>query len=151
MTKRIMGMMMVAVLLVGGVCATAMANGKRQHGHQFAERRLERMAAHLNLTEDQQTKIKAVFDAEAPAMKQRHQQMAAIRQQIHEINSDGQYHEAEVSKLIGQQTQLLADGMAAREKARLQVFNILTPEQRQKAQEARQAMQKRHAQFRNQF
>ncbi len=93
---------------------------------------LQRMTAELNLTETQQAQIKTILDAEKAKIQPLRQQLRQNRlDQAGSMTSN--FDEAQVRAFAGKQAQLMTDLAVERERAKSQIFAVLTPDQRQKA------------------
>jgi protein CpxP len=104
-----------------------------------------RMARVLNLTDEQREQISKIHAAEREIMKPVYEQMREIRQALDEATKDGQFNEAEVTRLAEKQGELLAQTIVSRERVHAQIWQILTPEQREKMAQFRD---KRHERMR---
>ena len=130
----------ILLALAAGVATSALAQrpGKGFGHHGWM---LKRMAKQLNLTDAQQTQIKGIMSAEREKMKPMMQQMRQ-NQQAQEANINGTFDENQARAFAGKQAQIMTDLMVEKQRMRSEVFAVLTPEQRQKAQ---QLMQERQA------
>lgn len=109
--------------------------GRGMMGHGF----LGHMAQQLQLTDAQKTQIKTLWDAEKPTMLPLIQQLANAHKQMLAITANGAFDEAKVATIANQQSQTLARLMIEKEKLQSQIYNqVLTPEQRAKADQLRQ-------------
>ncbi|HYJ86991.1 MAG TPA: Spy/CpxP family protein refolding chaperone [Pyrinomonadaceae bacterium] len=137
----------IAVLVIG---ATALALGhglQGMHGqglHGRGEDRgngpigpgmIEHMTKALNLSSDQQTQIKALFEAAHTAAEPRHARLQELHKQLEAATANGQFDEAKVRAIANEQAQLMADQMVEHERMKSKVFGILNVEQRAKAEE----------------
>jgi Spy/CpxP family protein refolding chaperone len=157
MRNRIIIIAGIAVLVIG---ATVLALGHgfqgamRGHGFQGMhgperERHggpgpgpgmVEHMARELGLTADQQTQIKALLTAVQTTEDARHAKGDELRKQLETVTANGQFDETKVREIANAQGALMADTIVEHERLKSQVFALLTPEQRTKAEE----MHKRH-------
>src|SRR5437868_11300465 len=100
------------------------------------------MINQLNMTDAQQTKIKGIMAGEKteiqPLMQQHRQ-----NKQAKQDNINGTFDENQARAFAGKQAQLTADLIFEKERARSQVYAVLIPEQRQKAQQLMQERQQR--------
>jgi Spy/CpxP family protein refolding chaperone len=103
---------------------------------------LKHMARQLNLTAAQQTQIKGIMAEEKtkimPIKEQLRQNELAENAKI-----NGSFDETQARAFAGKQAQLMTDLIVEKQRTRSQVFAVLTPEQRQKAQQLMQERQKR--------
>ena len=133
---------LVAILMAvaAGLATSAFA----QHRHMGFGRHdgwmLKRMTKQLNLTEAQQTQIKGIMAGEKTKIKPLMQQLRQ-NEQAENANTNGTFDESQARAFAGKQAQLTADLIVEKERMRSQVYAVLTPEQRQKAQQLMQERQ----------
>lgn len=155
MRKRVAILFSLAVIVVAGaIFATAQSGPgdtprQRQQGGApppppppppppFGLPRLDRLARDLNLTEAQQAELKVFFDAERQALDSLMKKMDQERQQLDEATANGQFDEAQVRALAGQQAQTFVDLVVEHKRAEAKIYSILTPEQRNRFAQLRQ-------------
>jgi Spy/CpxP family protein refolding chaperone len=104
---------------------------------------MQRLTANLNLTADQQTQAKAIFQGArqqshsiAPQLQQQRQAMSAA------IKSD---NEGQIDQLTQQNAQLSAQARAIHAKAMAKFYSILTPDQKAKFDQRMNRMSARGA------
>jgi protein CpxP len=135
---------------LAALAATMFAQGhEMRHGRRGWM--LQRMTKELNLTEAQQQQVKTILQTEQgkvkPIMQQLHQNEHAENAAV-----SAQFDEAKARDFAQKQAALMTDMMVEKERTKSQIYALLTPEQRQKAQELMQQreqrrterMQKRH-------
>lgn len=157
--KIIITISLVALIVTGTVIAFA-ATHQLQRQHRFAgrgfegnadkfiERMLKRAAVVLDLTEAQKQQIKAVLEAEKPVVQPLLKDLATNRQALLTTTDNGQFNEADVQTIATKQGQTLAQLIVEKERVKAQVYAILTPEQRAKAEKLRAHFEERiHEQF----
>src|SRR5579871_2070849 len=129
--KRIVIGLAALVVLVGAVAVgQGMAAG---HGHGgFLNRRIAHLTRALDLTDAQQQQVKALVDAQKPALQGLMQQLAAERQQMLTATQNGQFDQAKVEAIANQQGQTLASLIVARQELQSKIYTLLTPDQRTK-------------------
>lgn len=152
MIKRVLAIAGITVLVIG---ATVLALGHtmprnwqgqgegKRHGEGHGPRRgpgfgpdmVEHMARALNLTSEQQTQIKALFEAVHAAEEPRHARLQELRKQLEAATANGQFDEAKVRAIANEQAQLMAESMVEHERTKSKVYGLLTAEQRTKAEE----------------
>jgi Spy/CpxP family protein refolding chaperone len=95
----------------------------------------------LDLNDEQKAKAKEIRDANKEimrpireAMKANHEKLAALR---------GTFDEAQVAEIAKSQGELTSQMIVARQRARSQIFAILTDEQKAKAKSMREQMKER--------
>ncbi len=110
---------------------------------------LRRMNRELNLSDAQQSQIKSILQAERAKTQPIREQLR--QNQLSQNNGvTGNFDEAQARTFANKQSQLMSDLMVERARTKSQIFAVLTPDQRQKAQqlmqEHRQRRQNRQAQ-----
>ena len=137
----------LAVVLVAGVAVSwaAAAAGAGQRGHGgFEQHMLGMMTDYLDLTEAQQAQVKQSFAAEKPTMTPLVQQLHQTRQQLRQLEQSSTFDEGKVRAVASQQAQTMTELTVEKSKVANQIFNLLTPEQKAKAQKF---MERREARF----
>lgn len=107
--------------------------GHRQMDGKFADNFLAMAKKHLNLTDAQETQIRALIDAEKPKIQPLMQQLAEAHKALNNLDADGQFNEAAVSDIANRQAATMASLVVEHERLKSQIFGVLTPEQREKA------------------
>ena len=131
---------LVALVLTGSVYAVRHARANRNLS--FAERIVGRIARRLDLTDAQQTRVKAILEAERQNVAPLFAQAAKNRQQLHEATANGKFDEAQVRAIAAQQAQTMTELIVAKERVKSKIYNeVLTPEQRTKADQLMQRME----------
>ncbi len=134
MSKRI-AWIAIGVVLAGSL---AFAAAHRAMG-PMGMHRWERIAQYLNLTDAQKGQIKTMWQAEKPTMQPLLQQLAENRKAMLAATANGKFDEAAVRNIANQQANVIAQLTVERERLISQVYNqVLTPEQRTKADQLRQ-------------
>jgi len=114
------------------------ASAPMRHHHEFGYgdhmHMMHFFAAHLNLSDTQQTQMKAVLAKEhatlKPLMQQLHQTHTELRQY-----EEGAFDEAKVRALAAQQTQTLTELTVQYTRIHSELFQMLTPDQQAKMKE----------------
>lgn len=132
-----MTVLALALATAGVVYAgsTGVATDEGPLARPFARRILARVASELKLTEAQQTEIKQIVTDELAGARPLFEKLRENRQRLREAAAGGQFDEARVRELAAAQGQTLAELIVAKERAKAKVFNVLTPEQRARAEE----------------
>jgi len=141
--KSIPILAVAAILVIGGVFAIAQRaahkgfGGHGMHGRQGAMMMLKR----LDLTSDQQDKVKDIFEANKGTvqpifaeLKTNHEKLASL---------GGNFDEGQVTAIAKEQGELMSQLIVARQKVKSQIFAILTDEQKAKAEQLRTEMKQR--------
>jgi len=137
MRNKILVMAGIAVLIIG---ATVFALG---HGFQGMgdgrgknhARMMDHVTKALDLTAEQQTQVKALFEGMHQAEEARQTKREDLRKQLEAATANGQFDETRVRAIANEQAQLMADSLVEHERMKSKIFAILTPEQRRKAEE----------------
>ena len=142
----------LAIVLVAGVAvswaAAAARAGQGGHGGGFERHMLGMMTDYLDLTEAQQAQVKQIFASEKPTITPLVLQLHQGRQQLRQLEQSSTFDEAKVRALASQQAQTMTELTVEKSKVANQVFNLLTPEQKVKAQKF---MEHRDARFQEHF
>ena len=106
------------------------------HGHEFemGEHMLGFFTDMLNLSDAQQTQIRAVMQKEHPVIKPLMQQSRQIDQQLHQY-AEGTYDEAKVRALAAQKTQVEVELTVQKTRIHNELFQLLTSDQQAKMKE----------------
>lgn len=140
MHKKFFIITAILLAVAAGLATSALAQRPgggfgRHHGWM-----LKHMTKALNLTEAQQTQIKNIMaDGEAktrPLMQQLRQ-----NEQAENANMNGTFNETEARAFAGKQAQITTDLIVEKQRTQSQIYAVLTPEQRQKAQQLMQERQ----------
>ena len=96
----------------------------------FFERRLPRMAEELGLSDEQLEKIQAIADAARPEIEAYAEELRENREAYRAANDDPTvFDEASFRKHTAAQNEIQTDLMVAVQKAKAEVFSVLTAEQ----------------------
>jgi Spy/CpxP family protein refolding chaperone len=131
----------VLAAAAGLVSAVAQVTQSGRHGRHSGWM-LRRMTAELDLTDAQQAQIKNILQAEQAKTRPLRQQLRQNRM-AQTGNTTGAFDEAQARASADKQAQLMSDLMVERERAKSQIFAVLTPDQRQKALALMQQRQQR--------
>jgi Spy/CpxP family protein refolding chaperone len=107
--------------------------------------RLQRMANELGLSPEQRKQVRGIYDAARPQTEANRSQLRAERQRLRDADPGDRNHAATVaaaSKRIGE---LTAQKVQQEGELRRKVWQLLTPEQRAKADAKRAEVRKRRA------
>lgn len=129
-----------AVAALALVLTAAFAAGQAeqaQQKHMRGEHGMfgARMAQQLGLSDAQRQQIKSIMETEKPKMQPLMQQLKAERQEMDSLTTSGTFDEAAVRAAASKQAQTITDVAVERARVKSQIFAVLTPEQRTKAQE----------------
>ena len=100
----------------------------------------EHLARELNLSDEQNAQVKAVFDAEHSTVEGLMKKLDDLREQIRAATANGRFDEAQVRTLANQQGQTQADLIVEHERTKAKIYGILTAEQRSKLEQLHERM-----------
>ena len=138
----------VAVALLALVlCGTAMLSYAQQNdehsasgwgdGHRHAH--MAWMAKELNLTDAQKEQIKSIMQSQHATMRPLMQQLAENRKAMLTATANGAFDQARVQAIANQQSQAMAQLMVQKASIQHQIYTqVLTPDQRTKADQMRE-------------
>lgn len=134
----------LAFVLVAGLAVSQTV--ERMHmGHgDFEQHILGFMTRYLDLTDAQQTQVKQIFAEERPRIQPLLEQLGRTRHQLRQLEESGTFDEAKVRAVASQQAQTMVELTVEKAKIKSQVFNILNPDQKDKAE---QFMDRREERF----
>jgi Spy/CpxP family protein refolding chaperone len=100
------------------------------HSHEFGmgPHMMGFMAKKLNLTDDQKTQMKAVFEKEHPTIKPLMQQQRQIDLQLRQY-VEGTFDQAKVQALAAQKAQIQAQLTVQETRIHNELYQLLTPDQ----------------------
>ncbi len=114
----------------------AQGQGKQLGGFGLGGPQLERLAEFLNLTEQQSKDAQAIFEAARAEEEKIETQSGDVRQQIADlIKTSTAEFDSKIQVLITAYTTAEAQEFAIKARAMNRFWNLLTPEQKQKAEE----------------
>ena len=134
MKKAAIAILAIVVLALGGIFIFAQ-KGKRErmNGMNFGGRGFERIAEKLNLTDEQKTQVKTILEDSKTRVKPLMESMREIRKQAENLGTDGVFNEEQVNQIANSQSETMKQLFIEKEKAKAQIFAVLTPEQRAEA------------------
>jgi Spy/CpxP family protein refolding chaperone len=154
---------MLMVFAAGGAVAGPRREGSRMamadgHGAEFGmgdlgfhPRMFERMAGELELSEAQRQSIRGLFESARPAMQQRREQATASAELLRRTQPGDKDYQQVVARVSRTAGELAASAVSDAAQLRAQVWAVLTPEQRSKAQQLGEQRQQRRAERRDKF
>ena len=95
----------------------------------------------LDLTSDQQAKVKEILDANKGTVQPLREQLKANHEKLAALG--GNFDEGQVTAIAREQGDLMSQMIVARQKVKSQIFAILTDEQKAKATQLQQQMKQR--------
>ncbi len=136
MKKIILGIIAVVVLAGGAIFVVAQ---KAHHPGRsgFVPGRGDHMLGMalrgLDLTDEQKAKVKEIMEASRTSVEPLGQQMRDNHKTLADLGANGAFDQAKVEAAATEQGNIMAKLIVEREKARAQVFAILTDDQKAKA------------------
>ncbi|MEP6946094.1 MAG: Spy/CpxP family protein refolding chaperone [Acidobacteriota bacterium] len=147
MKKVVYGILALIVLAAGAVFVIGQITSRNGHDGLFGGRgggRMIGMALRgLDLTGDQKAKVKEITTAARTNVGPLMQQMRDNRKNFAALGTDGNFDEAKVEALANEQSGIMSKMIVEREKAKAQIFALLTDAQKAKAAEMRQKFEDR--------
>lgn len=141
MKKIIFGILAVVVLATGAIFIVAQkARHMGEHGFGMGPGRdhMIGMALRgLDLTDEQKAKVKEIMAASRASVEPLMQQVRDNHAKIAGLGIDGSFDQAKVEAVAAEQSGVMAKLIVEKEKAKAQVFAILTDAQKAKAAEMR--------------
>jgi periplasmic protein CpxP/Spy len=137
----------IILAVAAGMAGTVLAQGPEfgAGGPEFGHRggwMLRHMTRELSLTADQQAQVKSIMQAERTKVQPLVQQLRQNEQAENAaINSN--FDEAQARAFANKQTQIMSDLIVEKQRTKSQIYALLTPEQRQKAQQLMQDHQQK--------
>ena len=133
--KAIRFRMLTAVLTIALCSAFAVSQTARPAGHQGGgEHTLAFFTDYLDLTDAQQTQIKAILTKEKPIMAPMVQQLAATHSQLRQLEESAAFDENKARALAAQQSQTMVDLIVEKSRMKSEMFQVLTADQKTKLQ-----------------
>ncbi len=103
-----------------------------QH-EERTDRRLEMMTTVLELSEAQQQQLETLFNQQWQNNQQLREQMQASRESMHNLKTADTFNEAEFRVQAAKRAELKTEMMVRKIKFQDELYAVLTPEQREKA------------------
>ena len=128
--------------------ADTQAAAMHHHEFGFGHHMMGFFADYLNLSDAQQTQMKAVIAKEHATLKPLVQQLHETHQQLRQYE-DGAYDEAKVRAVAAQESQTLTELTVQKTRIHSELFQMLTPDQQAKMKEFeanREARMQKHMQ-----
>ena len=148
MVKTRIAILIGIVALIAGGVVFAVAQSGQEQGQRFSRREgmppppppfgvpdVEHLTKALGLSEAQAAELKPFLDAERETVDAIIKRLGDSHQQIEAATKDGHFDEAQVRTLAGQQAQAHIDLTVEQERVKAKIYNVLTPEQRTKAEQ----------------
>jgi len=145
--KTIAILAVAAILVIGGVFAIAQRAAHRGFGGRgmSGEQGAMMMLRRLDLTSDQQAKVKEIFEANKGTVQPLREQLKTNHEKLAALG--GNFDEGQVTAIAKEQGDLMSQMIVDRQKVKSQIYAILTDDQKAKAAQLQQEM-KQHFQDR---
>ena len=114
-------------------------------------RMFERMASELGLSDAQRQSIRGLYESARPAMEQRREQARANAELLRKTQPGDKDYQAVVARVSRTAGELAAAAVSDGAQLRAQVWGVLTPEQRVKAQQLGEQRKQRREERREKF
>jgi periplasmic protein CpxP/Spy len=100
----------------------------------------------LDLTDQQRTQVRTIMEVHAQEFRAIGDRMREAHRALHQVVTAGTVDEGAIRMASAQLAEVQADGAVLRARVHSEVFNVLTPEQRQRAEQLRQQFEQRREQ-----
>ena len=140
----------LSALMAGSLVAVTPAFAERGKGHggfgggghhimhgRTSDAYIERLAARLDLSQDQLTTLRAIVDATRSEERALRDRIRESRNELRALVDAGSVNEADVRPLAEIQGQAMADLIVLRTKVKSDIQNVLTAEQREQLERMR--------------
>lgn len=145
MKKVIFALVAVALLVTGSVFVIAQKAAKKDgFGHGGRGHGGFGMALRgLDLNDEQKAKVKEIMEASRASVESLIQQKHDNQAKIRDLGTNGTFEQAQVEAIAAEQGSITAKLIVEKEKAKAQVFALLTDEQKAKAKAMRTKFEER--------
>ena len=134
MTRKFFILIVCMLAVAAGFAAHAVAQGRHGRYGRHDGWMLSRMTKELNLTDSQQTQIKTIMQAEKAKIQPLRQQLRR-NQRAENAAISSTFDETEARAFAGKQAQIMSDVVVERQRMKSEIYAVLTPDQRAKAQQ----------------
>jgi periplasmic protein CpxP/Spy len=123
----------IRILTIGAAVLLAVAALFAQGPHGFGgPRSFHHMLKQLNLTSDQQTQVKAIWEKEKPTLQPLMQQMRQNHTAMSALQASGPFDEAKTRALATQNSQTMVELQVEHARMKSEIMQILTADQKAK-------------------
>jgi periplasmic protein CpxP/Spy len=124
----------IRILTIGAavMLAVAAAFAQGMHGHFGPGADFHRMLRQLDLTADQHSQVKAIFEKEKPTLQPLMQQMRQNHSAMTALEASGPFDEAKVTALATQNAQTMIQMQVEHARIKSEIMQILTADQKAK-------------------
>ena len=140
----------IRILTIGAavLLAVAAAIAQGRHGFGGPGGDFHRMLKQLDLTSDQQSQVKAIWEKEKPTLQPLMQQMRQNHNAMKALEASGPFDEAKTRALATQNSQTMIELQVEHERIKSEIMQILTADQKAKLAQIeanREAHMSKHA------
>ena len=147
MKKVIIAVIAGALLITGSIFVIAQKAGRGgEHEFGFGPGQhpgIGMALRGLDLTDDQKARVKDIIAASKTNVEPLVQQLKANHAKIAALGADGKFDQAQVEAIAGDQGSITAKLIIEKEKAKAQIFALLTDDQKAKAAAMRTKFEER--------
>ena len=124
----------IRILTIGAavMLAVAFAMAQGPHGFGGPGGGFHRMLKQLDLTSDQHSQVKAIFEKEKPTLQPLMQQMHQNHEAMKALEASGPFDEAKTTALATQNSQTMIQLQVEHARIKSEIMQILTPDQKTK-------------------
>ena len=136
MKKYIIAIVVIITFTIGVVFAYTEKSGRGFFAHnreQFINRVFDRVAAKLNMSDDQKTQAKAILEDSKTRLEPLMEKAKQNHEASKNLGTDGVFDEAKVQELSNQQAETMKQLFVEKEKTKAQLFAVLNADQREQA------------------
>lgn len=140
MKKIVIGTIATAVIVAGAIFVVAQRGGHKGPGGfgRGGDHMIGMMAHGLGLSDEQKGKVKEIVEASRANVEPLVQQLRDTHKNLEVLGTDGSLDQAKTEALAAEQAGIMSKLIVEKQKAKAQVFALLTDEQKAKAAEMRQ-------------
>ena len=124
----------IRILTIGAAVlltvAAAIAQGRHGYGGPGGD--FHRMLRQLDLTADQHSQVKAIFEKEKPTLQPLMEQMRQNHSAMSALEAGGAFDEAKTRALATQNSQTMVELQVEHARIKSEIMQILTPDQKAK-------------------
>jgi protein CpxP len=135
------------VVLLGTLAVAQSARRAHWHGRGMHGDRFGFFSGYLDLTDAQKAQAKDIMAKEKPAIQPLMQQLRQGRKQMMQLEQSGTFDEAQVRALASQQAQTMTELMVQKARIHSELYQLLTPEQKDKMQKFQAQREQRFKKF----
>ncbi len=145
MKKVIVGVAAAALFITGTIFVFAQRSRSHEHGgfRQGGFGKAGMLLRGIDLTEEQRSKVKKIFEAGKTTIDPLREQVRAGREKLRDLGKDGNFDEVHIEAIAAEQSGAMTKLIVEKERTKAQIFAILTDEQKAKAAEMHQNFERK--------